>query len=487
MNYSGVINFISARYGSICTTVDYYSKIKDWADWYRGTVPAFHKVKTDNGIRVGIREILTLRMGEAVARDWSSALLNEDFKIVINGSDTDSKDKSSVFVQGTALTGGVLGSNNFTSEMSVLIEKTFAMGTGAVVVTVHGVEVAEDCTIIKSADGNIVLEYIDALGIIPLKSRGSTVIDCAFVSEVRENGKVSYTVSVHKLEEEGYVIYNHIVGEYGAEVDMSKSSVSKVIRTMSKRPMFVLIKPALANNVDFNNPMGVSVFNNSVDILKSIDIAFDSSNLEFVLGQRMLFLDKTLGKTDSEGNVVTPQDAKQNVIMYVSRGQTDVPGDGDGMNIDGLIKDFSPALRIDDHIKSIQENLDLLSLKCGLGVRHYSFTNGSTSKTATEYIGDRQDFVRNAKKHGTLLQSAVKSLVLSILYVGRNFLGVQVNESSKVSVLLTDGILEDDGVVRAQDRADVASGLMSKWEYRVKWYGETEVEAKLRIADATEI
>ncbi len=30
---------------------------------------------------------------------------------------------------------------------------------------------------------------------------------------------------------------------------------------------------------------------------------------------------------------------------------------------------------------------------------------------------------------------------------------------------------------------DVTAGLMQKWEYRVKWYGESEEEAKARLAD----
>jgi hypothetical protein len=39
----------------------------------------------------------------------------------------------------------------------------------------------------------------------------------------------------------------------------------------------------------------------------------------------------------------------------------------------------------------------------------------------------------------------------------------------------------DDETRRERDRQDVREGLMNAWEYRVKWYGETEEEAKAAI------
>ena len=41
-----------------------------------------------------------------------------------------------------------------------------------------------------------------------------------------------------------------------------------------------------------------------------------------------------------------------------------------------------------------------------------------------------------------------------------------------------DSVLEDSDTERMNDREDVSAGLMMKWEYRVKWYGETEEQAK---------
>ena len=53
-----------------------------------------------------------------------------------------------------------------------------------------------------------------------------------------------------------------------------------------------------------------------------------------------------------------------------------------------------------------------------------------------------------------------------------------------------DSILEDADAKereRANDRQDLASGIMNDWEYRAKWYGETEEEAKANLPGAEQL
>ena len=40
------------------------------------------------------------------------------------------------------------------------------------------------------------------------------------------------------------------------------------------------------------------------------------------------------------------------------------------------------------------------------------------------------------------------------------------------------GYIIDKESERERDRQDVRDGLMQPWEYRLKWYGETEADAK---------
>ena len=48
----------------------------------------------------------------------------------------------------------------------------------------------------------------------------------------------------------------------------------------------------------------------------------------------------------------------------------------------------------------------------------------------------------------------------------------------KASFIWDDSLVVDTEKERNTDRSDVAMGAMQLWEYRMKWYGETEEQAK---------
>ena len=50
-----------------------------------------------------------------------------------------------------------------------------------------------------------------------------------------------------------------------------------------------------------------------------------------------------------------------------------------------------------------------------------------------------------------------------------------------VAYVWDDSIVVDTDTEREKDRADVRDGLMLPWEYRVKWYGETEEKARATL------
>ena len=53
--------------------------------------------------------------------------------------------------------------------------------------------------------------------------------------------------------------------------------------------------------------------------------------------------------------------------------------------------------------------------------------------------------------------------------------------SHKASFIWDDSLVVDTEKERQTDRSDVAMGAMQLWEYRMKWYGETEEQAKEAI------
>lgn len=55
------------------------------------------------------------------------------------------------------------------------------------------------------------------------------------------------------------------------------------------------------------------------------------------------------------------------------------------------------------------------------------------------------------------------------------------------SCKFSDSILTDEETERNQDRADVSMGAMQLWEYRMKWYGETEKQARAAVQNPAEV
>lgn len=473
MRYSSLINSVSNLGYSPCVEASYYDMIMLWNQWYKGYCEKFHKLVDTNGIVQVSRKMNTLNMAKRVSEDWASALLNESAKIVINSGSASVS--STAFIQGTKGDGGVLGYNSFFQNMNSLIERTFALGTGAVVLTLDNIISDDVGNISSDSDSKIGIDFIGALRIIPLSSRNGEIKECMFVSEERVGKDSFYSLQAHVLEDGVYVVRNYCLDKAYKLVKL-RLGILPVIRTLSVKPLFQIIKPAITNNTSDNDTpaMGISIFANAISNLMSCDVSFDDYQVELNNGKMRLFMDAKLLPRDSNNQPIYP--AASNTTLY------QVVGDGESIMSDTYIKEFAPDLRIDSLHVSLQDSLNLLSSAVGLGNHYYNFEN-TGSVTATEYVGQRNDFVRNCRKHSRALESVISNLILEILWLGKNVLKRNVNTDSEVSVKCSDGVVEDDNAEKDSDRKDVEMGIMLRSEYREKWYGETSDVSKAKIKE----
>lgn len=464
MDYGSIIKYVGSRFSSCYSNSNYYSNIGEWLDWYKGYIKSFHTIKVSNGLTTPTREIYALKMAKRVCEDWASSMLNEDVKIVISSTNK----KSSIFVQGTKGNGGVLGSNNFEVLLSDTLEQMFALGTSAFVIDLDNIAVDENGNIVDGSQATIKIKGVNATRIIPISWSNGVVSEASFISEMTVNNKTYYIVSSHIKEEDGYVIYNDLI-DNNYKTARLNINLLPCIRTKSLKPLFYIMKTNISNNIDLDSPMGVSVYANAIDNLKGCDVTYDSCIREVVTGQRIVMMNKCLLTTDEQGRPIPPQDVKQTYMQFF--------GDDARSDVSEFIKEFHPTLNTESLDKELQNQLNMLSSKVGLGANYYRFDVSTGSVTATEYVGSRNDFMRNAVKVSKSIKSALKDLVQGILFVGKNILGANVDDNAKIDISVSDGVVEDDSKEREQDRQDVRDGIMSKAEYRAKWYGETIEEA----------
>lgn len=468
MDYDSIIKFVTNRFSSCYTNSSYYTNIGEWLEWYRGNVKSFHSIKVSNGLTTPTREIYALKMAKRVCEDWASSMLNEDVNIVVNSNNK----KSSIFVQGSKGNSGVLGSNNFDVLLSQTIEQMFALGTSALIIDLDNIAVDEQGNVVDGSKATIKLKSVNATRIIPISWSNGVVTEASFVSELVHSGKTYYVVSSHIKEDDGYVIYNDLIDTNYKTASLN-INLLPVLRTKSLKPLFYIMKTNIVNNIDLDSPMGLSIYANAIDTLKGCDVAYDCCLREVITGQRIVMMNKCLLTTDDSGRPIAPQDVKQTYMQFF--------GDDAQSDVSEFIKEFHPTLNTDALDKELQNQLNMLSSKVGLGSNYYRFDSSSGVVTATEYVGERNDFMRNAVKISKSIKIVLKDLVLGILFVGKNILGANVDDNAKIDITLSDGVVEDDTKEREQDRQDVKDGIMTKAEYRAKWYGETIEEAKAVI------
>lgn len=450
-------------------TVDasFYSLIRVWKSWYMGDVNKFHRYKMYNGKDHVPCRRLSLGMAKKLSEDIADLLLNERVQITIQDPTT------SEFVM------GVLEDNNFSVIGNDYQERKAYTGTVAYVPYLDNIEVSEDGAVIPGDAGKVKINYVSASNIYPLSWCNGYISECAFVFPKVIKSKKYAHIQLHVLKDGMYVIENHVVectAGAGREVPVENwgelngfETMSEKIYTGSSERQFVIDRLNIANNSDKDNPMGVAIFANSLDVLRGLDTVYDSYINEFILGKKRIFAAPELMGVDLLGNpVFDPSD----VVFY------QLP---EGYLKDGgkPIETVDMDLRADAHEKAINDNLNILSMKCGFGQNHYRFENGSI-QTATQVISENSDMFRTINKHELILEPVLDELIRIIARLG-GILGTNTDPDTEIVVDFDDSIIEDKQAERQSDRQDVSMGAMTLVEYRAKWYGETEAEAEKHV------
>lgn len=101
-------------------------------------------------------------------------------------------------------------------------------------------------------------------------------------------------------------------------------------------------------------------------------------------------------------------------------------------------------------------------------------------RTATEVRYTKQDMYTTITDIQDNLKTAMQQLLTAVnAYV--DLYGLAQSGEYFLTLMFEDGILSDPDAERQQDMQEVRDKLLAHWEYRVKWFGETEDEAKRMI------
>lgn len=443
MNNRNIIEYLH-KLGVPPQNTEYRAMIDLWESWYRGKVDSFHAYNVFNGITTTKKQRATLSMAKTVAEDWANLLLNERVQIAVDGeADQEYLDS-------------LLEYNRFAVDGNRAIEWAFALGTAA---------------FSEYLDENGVprIDCHKATQVWPIRWESGRITECAFASVGTDGERETVFVRMYRRNERGlYVIENHLLeAETGHELDLPPW-VEPAVETGSEAPLFQIISPNIANNIDTTSPMGVSVYANAVDALKAVDAVYDSYVNEFLLGRKRLMVPMSMIQVElsRDGKSVPlfdPQDAVYTAFQ---------PADGQKADF----HDFSPDIRSDAHMDGLRAALNTLSFKCGLGTGRYEFDRQGGVRTATEVVSEQSDLYQTLCKHEIVLRDALTGLVRALLFLaGRG-------TDAEVTITFDDSVIQDKSAIRKEARDDVQAGLMSKYRYLTEIAGLGEDDANEELA-----
>ena len=455
----------------------YYRQIEIWRSWYNSNVKKFHKYKVYRGNGTSVNCLRhSLGMARKVCEDMADLLLNERVTITIADQATDAFVKDVL----EANTWGELG-NEFQEWKS-------ALGTVAYVVYI------KDATVDEAGNmtgGSVGVNYVEAANIYPTSWQNKVVTECIFTFHKTYKRKKYIHFQYHRIEDvpgenrKQYVIENTVVeNTTGAGKELTPGEWEEIpafnglaerIETGSDQPLFIIDRLNMVNNADNDttNPMGVSLFANAVDIIRKIDLEYDSYANEFSLGRKRIFVAPEFLSTENGSPVFDPNDS----VFY------ELPEDYfKNAESKEAIREINMELRIEEHSKAINDDLNWLSFKCGFGTDRYKFEAGSV-KTATEVISENSDMYRSLTKHELVLNRVLIQLIQTIIRAGISIGIPGLQENTDVTIQFDDSIIEDKVTERQNDRQDVAMGAMGLAEYRAKWYGETPEQAQKNLPE----
>lgn len=450
-----VINYLKSKSINVLSNSEAEGLMEIWRQWYKGKVDKFHKYKVYTGKRKLEQERKTLNMGAEACQKWADLLLNE--KVQIHTSDENT----------TALLDRLLNQVNFYIRGNNLIELAFALGGGFFVQYWDGNKTAQ--------------KYITQDKALPISWNSGELTEVAFVSNKIINRKRYVYIETHLLDDNGNYVIDNILAEENnngsALVEAPKDVYNRINleqkwETNSPKPKFQMIRPNVANKVDFDCPYGTSCFSGAVDVMKTIDCIFDSYFNEFILGRKRIFVKDGMARVQQNENgedveVFDPQDA----VFYQLPDEDDTEA----------IHESNPQLRVAEHTEALEKQLAVFSRKCGFGSDGFKWENGSVT-TATQVISENSDEFRTLKKHEIILNQAITAMCFGLLEVEASNSGISYPEDLTITVDFDDSIIEDTGEQQRRSLIELQNGVIDRVQYLIETRKMSEEEALNFIA-----
>jgi A118 family predicted phage portal protein len=469
-----------------------------WKMLYRGFYKPWHLIPAPTVQNAKAeREVYRMNAAKAVCAEMAGLVWGEecDVNVTIKGREStdENPDPLGEFIK------KVLTDNAFREKMQESIEEALALGGGAIKVW-H--EIRRDSEGNEIPDtGEIRLGYCMADQFVPTAWDNAKITEGVFISRQAKNGYYYTRLEWHKWDGMTYTVKNELFrsemqkGANGDSQDILgvRYPLAEIYPYLDEETvipvgesLFSYYRTPIANNLDDNSPLGMSIYGNALETLHALDICYDSFVREFRLGKKRIIVPARAVRTVVDPTTGTPR-------RYFDPGDETYEALASDDPNDLKITDNSVELRVEEHVAALNAFLSILCLQLGFSASTFSFDERSGLKTATEVVSENSKTYKTIKTIQNQLRPAIEHMVRNIIDVA--VLYDMDYEGQKISSLIGPGydvnIVFDDGVT--QDRQTninegvmlVGAGLLSKYTFMTdKKYGQgltpEQAEAELK-------
>lgn len=450
-----------------------------WKWLYKGFYKLWHLIPAPTIANPkATRQMYRMNIAKAICAEMASLVWGEECTINVSmdgyEASDDNPDPLNSFVH------EVMGANALKEKMQESIEQALALG-GAALKVWSDVKRDENGNEIPETR-RINIGYAMADQFIPTAWDNAKVTEGLFISRIAKGGYYYTRLEWHRWNGLTYTITNELyrsemrkANEPGEDQDIlgvrwPLADIYPYLEEETVIPvsesLFTYWRTPIANNLDDNSPLGMSIYGNALETLHALDICYDSFVSEFRLGKKRIIVPARCVKSVIDpvsGLPVRYFDATDEVYEALA---TDNPDDL-------KIQDNSVELRVEEHIRAINAFLSILCLQTGFSAGTFTFDQHTGLKTATEVVSENSKTYKTIKTIQNQLAPAIEHLVRNIIDVASLY--EMDFEGQKVEALASGGyhvnITFDDGVT--QDRATninegvmlVGSGLLSKYTF----------------------
>lgn len=333
-------------------------------------------------------------------------------------------------------------------------------------------------------DGKLYVDLVKGSCFYPTEFNSSgDIIAGIFVSQLTKGNNIYTRLEYHKFYEKAlendinYIIKNVAYKStdnsiLGTRIDLTKIpewanlQQETAIKYLEK-PLFSYYKPPVANNIDLDSPVGVSVYARAIDLIKEADRQWGRIVWEYEASEKAIYVDELATKpSQSKNKAFAVNKLKNRLYKTINTGKTETD----------FFKDYSPEIRDEALWRGLNKTLQRIEFNVGLAYGTLSEPS-SVDKTATEIKSSKQRSYATVSKMQENLQKALENLIyaMDVLITLYN-LAPQGNY--EVSFNWDDSLIVDTEREQAIQMQEVHVNLRSRLKYIMFRYGMTEEQAQ---------